>query len=205
MVTRLVTSRCLSVLVLAISLAAPFAAYPSSAPTPADEARRGGQLPQGARVSERLVGLPGLSNVGRIAPSIYRGAQPQPEGYQTLKTMGIRTVINLRLQHSERKAVEAAGMRSIEIPMQTTKVNAETVRRVVALMKDPENQPVFVHCAHGQDRTGIVVATYRMEVDGWSNSEAEAEMQAFGFNDIWRALKAFVREYRVSGVGASRR
>jgi tyrosine-protein phosphatase SIW14 len=174
-------------------------------PARIEEGVRVSPLPQGVRVSERLLGLPGLSNVGRIAPAIFRGAQPRPEGYQALKTMGIRTVINLRLRHSERQAVEAAGMRSIEIPMQTTKVNAETVRRVVALMTDPGNQPVFVHCAHGQDRTGIVVAVYRMEIDGWSNSEAEAEMQAFGFNDVWRALKAFVREYQAPGAGASRR
>ncbi len=156
-------------------------------------------LPDGARVSERLLGLAGLSNVGRVAPAIYRGAQPKPEGYPTLKAMGVRTVINLRQRHSERETVEAAGMRSVEIPMSTTAVERVTVERVVALMADPANQPVFVHCAQGQDRTGVVTAVYRMKVDGWSNAEAEAEMQAFGFNDIWRPLMTFVREYRGAG------
>lgn len=154
-------------------------------------------LPAGARLSERLFGLPGLSNVGRLAPGVYRGAQPKPEGYATLRAMGVRTVINLRFRHSERKAVEAAGMRSVEIPLRTTVgPDPAQVRRIVALMRDPANQPVFVHCAQGQDRTGIAAAVFRMEVDGWSNAEAEAEMQAFGFNDIWRGLKDFVRNYR---------
>lgn len=150
----------------------------------------------GARVSERVFGLPGLSNVGRVAPGVYRGAQPKPEGYATLAAMGIRTVVNLRLLHSEREAVTAAGMRSIEIPMNTfMDVNAEKVKKAVDLMRDPANQPVFVHCAHGQDRTGIVVAAYRMEADGWSREDAIAEMQAFGFNDIWHELMEFVRRY----------
>ena len=163
---------------------------------PREAARASVVLPEGARIVERITGLPGLSNVGRVAPGIYRGAQPTPEGYVTLKKMGIRTVINLRVHHSEKEAVEAAGMRSVEIPMSVFGgVQPETVRKIVAIMADPENQPVYIHCKRGQDRTGVVVAVYRMEVDGWSRSEAEAEMQAFGFNDLWFNLKKFVREY----------
>lgn len=157
---------------------------------------RAASLLDRARVSERIFGLPGLSNVGRVASGVYRGAQPKPEGYATLSAMGIRTVINLRLLHSEREAVTAAGMKSIEIPMNTFKdVSPEKVKRVIGFIRDPANQPVFVHCAHGQDRTGIVVAAYRMEADGWSREDAIAEMQAFGFNDIWHELMEFVQKY----------
>ena len=39
------------------------------------------------------------------------------------------------------------------------------------------------------------MAVYRMEVDGWSEAEAEAEMKAFGFHEIWYQLKEFVRWY----------
>lgn len=157
---------------------------------------RAASLLDRARVSERIFGLPGLSNVGRVASGVYRGAQPKPEGYPTLSAMGIRTVINLRLLHSEREAVTAAGMKSIEIPMNTFKdVSPEKVKRAIGFIRDPANQPVFVHCAHGQDRTGIVVAAYRMEADGWSREDAIAEMQAFGFNNIWHELMEFVQKY----------
>ncbi len=132
---------------------------------------------------------------------MYRGAQPQPSGYATLKKLGVRTVINLRARHSEKAAVEAAGMRSIEVPIRIPgTLTAEAMRRVVADMADPNNQPVFVHCAQGRDRTGVAVAVYRMEMDRWSNAEAEAEMQAFGFNHVWIHLKRFVRNYRVEGA-----
>jgi protein tyrosine/serine phosphatase len=155
------------------------------------------QLPAGAHLSEHLYGdLPGLSNVGRVNQGVYRGAQPEAEGYATLKKMGIRTVINLRSTESEKEKVEKAGMRSIEVPMEmTTDGLKEKVDRVVALMADPANQPLFVHCRQGRDRTGIVVAAFRMKVENWSLADAEAEMESYGFNDIWIHFKRFIRNY----------
>jgi protein tyrosine/serine phosphatase len=133
-----------------------------------------------------------------VANGIFRGAQPEPEGYATLKAMGVRTVINLRTRHGERKAVEAAGMRYVEVPMSFWKdVDPAVVRKALSVMTDPANQPVYLHCARGKDRVGVVAAVYRMEIDGWSEAEAEAEMNAFGFQDAWSQLKKFVRRYPV--------
>jgi protein tyrosine/serine phosphatase len=153
-------------------------------------------LPEGARISEKIFGLPGLSNVGRVSLDIYRGAQPEREGYATLKNMGIRTVVNLRSRHSEQEEVKAAGMRSVEIPINAFKgLNSEVIDKVINVMTNPEYHPVFIHCKLGEDRTGALVAIYRMDVEGWTVSEAETEMQAFGFNDIWFNLKNAVRKY----------
>jgi protein tyrosine/serine phosphatase len=158
-------------------------------------------IPKGARISEHLYGLPGLHNVGLVAPGIYRGAQPEGKGYQTLKNMGIRTVIDLR-HKSEKQAVEATGMKSLQFPMaQTVDVDPETIRRVLAAMTDPANQPVFIHCAVGKDRTGVVAAVYRMEVEGWDERDAEEEMKAYGFHEFLGQFKDFVRNYAVHGDG----
>jgi protein tyrosine/serine phosphatase len=62
-------------------------------------------------------------------------------------------------------------------------------------MADPANRPVFVHCRQGQDRTGIVVAAYRMKTDGWPLDLAEAEMESFGFNGVWVNLRHFLHRY----------
>ena len=188
----------LAVVVLACPgevMAASAAQAPGAAP--AANSAAAVTLPHGARVSERLFGLTGLSNLGRVAPGVYRGAQPLPEGYRSLKAMGIRTVVNLRTRHTEKAAVEVAGMRSIEIPISTTStIDPEAVTRALSAITDPANQPVFLHCAQGRDRTGVVVAVYRMEIDGWSHAEAEAEMRTFGFHDAWIQMKHFVRGYR---------
>lgn len=154
------------------------------------------QIPATARSSEHLYGLSGLENVGRVAPDIFRGSQPAKNGYATLKKMGIRTVINLRTSMSEKKQVEAAGMRSIEIPLGTfNNGDREKVDRVVALLADPAIRPVFVHCRQGRDRTGIVVAAYRMKMQGWPIASAEAEMDSFHFNDVWINLRSFLHRY----------
>lgn len=156
-------------------------------------------LPEGAKVSERIFGLNGLSNIGRVSPEIYRGAQPLKEGYAVLKKLGIKTVVNLRSTHSEKKEVEAAGMKSIEVPMSMLKdVDVKVINNIIDIMADPDNQPVYVHCKLGQDRTGIVIAAYRMKIEGWPLKDAEAEMQAFGFNDMWSDFKKFIRDYAKS-------
>ncbi len=177
-----------------------------SAAQGAAEEGQHGSLPEGTRVApERMFGLPGLTHVGRVASGIYRGAMPRPEGYATLAKMGVRSVINLRSRNEEKEQVEVHGMRSFGVPMSTFgDVNPEMVRKAVALMADPANQPVFVHCRQGRDRTGVVVAVYRMEIDGWSPKEAEEEMQAYGFHDVWFRMKSFVRGYR-PGSGTGRR
>lgn len=148
------------------------------------------------RSSERIYNLPGLANTGRIAPGIYRGALPEIDGYVTLHKLGVKTVIDMRTNGSEKANVEALGMKSISIPIRMSRNGLqEKVDQVVALMANPANHPIYVHCRHGQDRTGIVVAAYRMKHQGWSLSAAEAEMQAFGFNDVWVNFKQFIRHY----------
>lgn len=191
-------------LLLLVEPIAPPGALPSRAAVPGNSPSRGAIvadhsaiLPGNVRVSERLFGLPGLANVGQVAPGIIRGAQPMADGYATLKAMGINTVVNLRKHHGERKAVETAGMRYVAIPMSYWwVVEPALVRKALSVLADPANQPVFIHCSTGLDRTGVVVAVYRMEVDGWSREEALQEMEAFGFHDIWFELKKTVREWR---------
>jgi protein tyrosine phosphatase (PTP) superfamily phosphohydrolase (DUF442 family) len=176
-----------------LTTAATCATYAASSKEPAGPPL---SLPANVRSSERLYNLPGLGNLGRVAPGVLRGAEVSREGYATLKSMGVKTVIDMRTTANEKKEVEAAGMKAIAIPIEMSRDGLrEKVDRVVALMADPANQPVYVHCRHGQDRTGIVVAAFRMKQQGWSLADAETEMQAFGFNDIWVNFKKFIRGY----------
>ena len=195
----------IAALVLLLGLPAPPGAWPCASVSPGSLASRGATngdnlfiLPGSDRVSGRLIGLPGLPKIGRVAPGIFRGAQPEPEGYATLKGMGIRTVINLRARHDERKAVEAAGMRYVQVPMSfLRKADPALVRKALSVITDPANQPVFFHCSRGVDRAGVVTAVYRMEVEGWSEAEAEREMEALGFHETWFELKKTVKEWRI--------
>jgi tyrosine-protein phosphatase SIW14 len=153
--------------------------------------------------AQRLT-LPGLKNIARVTESLYRGAQPGRHGFRHLRALGIRTVLSLRSWHRERQPVRAAGMVPVELPLRadvrgSVAPSRSDLERFFAVVLDPERQPVFVHCAHGRDRTGVMIAVYRIEVDGWPVPEALAEMQDFGFHPLYRRLIQFVRSYETQG------
>lgn len=144
--------------------------------------------------AERIGAEPGLENVARVAPGLYRGAAPTEEGLDSLRRLGIRTVVNLRHYHGHREE-RGCGRRGIGyVRIMTESSDAprdEDVRRFLEVVTDPARQPVYVHCWRGKDRTGVMIASYRVAVEGWSLGEALAEMDAFGFYPGWRDLRAW--------------
>ncbi len=150
-----------------------------------------------------------IENYACITPAILRGAQPDAQGLRYLAQQGCRTVINLRTHHSECEEAEALGLDCVELPLRADAFGSsaptdEEVRRFFAIVLDPAAQPVFFHCAHGKDRTGTMAALYRIEVEGWTNEEAVAEMLAFGYHTIYEDLIEYVRTYRPRGFAPPR-
>ena len=66
------------------------------------------------------------------------------------------------------------------------------------LVNDPVSQPVYVHCAGGRHRTGVMTAVYRMTSDGWTSDQAFKEMKRyhFGADFLHPEFKRFVYAYR---------
>jgi len=97
-------------------------------------------------------------------------------------------------------------MRSVSIPMPggdgAPAPGKKVVRRFFDVLLDPGAQPVFVHCYHGKDRVGAMMAAYRIEVDGWSRRKAIREMHALGFEDSHRNLLRWVQTYERRGFTA---
>src|SRR2546430_16110664 len=104
--------------------------------------------------------IPGVSNFAKISPVLYRGAQPTPEGFKDLRKMGIKTVVNLRSFHTDRRKIKGSGLRFAHMYCKAWHPESEDVARFLRLMEDKNNHPVFVHCLHGADRTGMMVAAY---------------------------------------------
>jgi tyrosine-protein phosphatase SIW14 len=152
-----------------------------------------------ARFARRLPDARGVAYAAEVAPGLYRGGTPDQAGVDWLDRLGVRTVINLRHYHgtTEGRRVRAAGMRYERIELESSDApEPEQVARFLALVTDPTARPLYVHCLHGVDRTGVMMAVYRMEVDGWSSADAVAEMEHFGPHAIWRDLQRFVRNYQ---------
>jgi uncharacterized protein (TIGR01244 family) len=142
----------------------------------------------------------GLPNFHRVNAQVYRGAQPTAEGIRELAKLGVKVVVNLRDEVNgadEQSAVEAAGMRYITIPMRGLHAPTnEQIASVLKLLNDPASGPVFVHCRRGADRTGTVLACYRITHDHWDNTKALAEARSLGMSWIERAMQSYVLHYR---------
>ena len=121
----------------------------------------------------------------RVNASYYRGAEPNRQDYERLASLGIRTVVDLKDEGIEKEAaiVQRLGMRFQSIPMSSTAAPSEdVVAQFLKIVNDPANQPVFVHCEAGHDRTGVLTAIYRMTHDGWTAERAFGEMKRFGYH-----------------------
>lgn len=147
----------------------------------------------------------GIDNFGRISETYYRGAQPDGRDYTDLATLGVKMVIDLQRDglDNERELVESAGMKFHRIPMTTrTAPTGDELAMFLQLVNDPKNQPVYVHCAGGRHRTGVMTAVYRMTHDGWTSDQAFKEMKKydFGADFLHPEFKRFVYAYRVDPI-----
>ena len=125
-----------------------------------------------------------VKNFGKVNDHIYRGGQPSNKEYTELAALGIKTVIDLRDEPEKyaRRSAEGAGLRYINIQLNAKRPPTEAESdKFLQLVNDQRNWPVFVHCAGGRHRTGVLLAVYRMEMDGWDARRAYHEMKDFKF------------------------
>ena len=144
-----------------------------------------------------------LPNLYQVSPVLYRSAQPGIDGLEILNQqlarrygmpMEIKTVISLRNNAGDGTLVKPVGVRYEQIRFDTWHVKDEDVKRFLQLVRDPKNQPILLHCKHGADRTGMMVAIYRVVEQGWSKQAAIAEMTqgGFGYHPIWSNLIRYI-------------
>jgi protein tyrosine/serine phosphatase len=127
-------------------------------------------------------------------------------GLRRLSRLGVKTVLNLRLdkEHSqdEERVVEAMGMRYIHLPMHRLEaVTDQQVAQALSVLNDQNAWPIYVHCEGGRDRTGVVVACYRISHDNWSNQKALAEARQCGI----RRRENYILSFRSSTESRSRK
>ncbi len=162
-----------------------------------------------ATASAQVASTPaGVGNFYQVNDHIFRGAQPSTDGFKSLAKMGVKTVIDLRepdeRSAAEKKAVEADGMKYINVPMHGMETPSQAdIAKVLAIFNDPTAGPVFVHCRRGADRTGTVVACYRISHDKWDNAKALSEAKADGMAWIQRAMANFVKHYQPQDIASA--
>lgn len=144
------------------------------------------QSGQSAHTPAPRITVIGVSNFAKVTPDIFRGGQPKPDGYAALKKMGVDIVVDLRLsgKGTEKRTVTQAGMQYVSIPWHCLFPKDKDVEKFLLLLRGNKGKKIFVHCRYGDDRTGMMIAAYRMAVEGWTTEEARKEMDAFGLHHV---------------------
>lgn len=139
-----------------------------------------------------------IENFRRVGHDLYRGARPDKEGLRYLKSIGVRTILNLEhardAVRDEMRSAAALGIREISIPMWYLRPRDRKVDQALEIIADPRLRPLYVHCRAGRDRTGLVMAISRVEHEGWRPRDAYQEMLRFGFHRALFWMADYVRD-----------
>lgn len=154
-----------------------------------------------------LAETPPIARFQQVDQKLYRGAQPDVKGFRYLREMGVQTVVNLRserdaLRLGERRLVESLGMRYVSIPVKdgsfftrSRTIPEDALLRFLEVVESGPG-PVFVHCRRGADRTGAMVAMYRIARHGWANQRAYNEARIFGIRSWYTGLRKQILAFR---------
>lgn len=138
----------------------------------------------------------GVPNLHKVSDKLYRSAQPSAEGMTNLVALGIKTVVNLRDNHSDSDVIGGLPLKARRIEIFTGNMKDKYVTEFLSVLDDTNAVPVLVHCQHGADRTGTMCAMYRILRQGWTVDDAIEEMKngGYGYHSIWSNLPRFIRK-----------
>lgn len=117
-----------------------------------------------------------FKNLYAVNSLLFRSEQPSKKGFKEIELLGVKTILNLRRLRDDTKKAKDFNFELVSYPIKTKALDEEDLFNVLAVIKNAE-QPVLVHCWHGSDRTGTVVAAYRMVVENWSKERAIEEFK----------------------------
>lgn len=149
----------------------------------------------------------GIRNFGQITSGIYRGAQPDAAAVHNLHELGIKSIIDLRMPNEvfpeEATSARAEGIVYTNMPLPDfSRPSAERIHDILVLMQSLP-RPVFVHCQHGCDRTGTVIACYRIQNDHWSVDRALAEARVYGLSIFEQGMRGYVKQFSKQNLRAA--
>jgi protein tyrosine/serine phosphatase len=144
----------------------------------------------------------GIENFGKVNDHLYRGAEPDANAIKNLQDLGVKTIIDLRTAHElwklEPEKAAGAGISYTNVPLNGLgRPTDEQVDHILALIETSPG-PVFVHCEYGCDRTGTIIACYRIRHDHWPLSVAVAEAEAYGLSRLERGMRNYIAAFAAS-------
>ena len=116
-----------------------------------------------------------------VDKNLYRGGAPSTEALQQLKNLGIEQIVSLDPDVAKKidPVCRKLGLRHVTIPILAK--NFKAVGKLAGIdWAEMFRVPTYLHCLHGKDRTGLVVALYRCQT-GVDCDSAIKEADCFDF------------------------
>ena len=148
-----------------------------------------------------------VHNFAEVNDHLYRGGAPSNIGLEELAAMHVSMIIDLREPGEgtdfEKQALKTLRMKYVNIPLRPFSApSQEQMDHVLSLLLNSNSERIFLHCRRGKDRTGTVIACYRMQHDGWDKRAALAEALKHGMSFTERGMRSFILEFTPSGPSA---
>lgn len=142
-----------------------------------------------------------LQNLYKVDDDTYRSEQPTRRGFEEIRDKGIKTIIDLRFGHSDAALIEGLDLVLIHVGMTAWDFSEDDIVRALKAIESAP-KPVLIHCQYGSDRTGVVMAMYRIVYLNWPKEEALAEMKegGFGFHWIYLNIPSFIKRVDVARI-----
>jgi protein tyrosine/serine phosphatase len=145
---------------------------------------------QAARPASWATPVDAHFNLYQMDKDLYRSALPHAEDLAQLEQLKIKTVINF-YQSSDANWLTDPQIKQVQLPLRSDRITDAQVLQVLRNIRLAlVDGPVLIHCKHGQNRTGLIAAVYRMVYQGWSKEQALAEMEQGGFGGQERMADA---------------
>jgi tyrosine-protein phosphatase SIW14 len=148
------------------------------------------------------MGMYDAKNAHWVSWSIYRSAQPKRKEIALIETTATRNILNLRRINRDKRWAKETTVTVHHLPIKTRKMTEEELVKALEII-DNTHYNIVVHCKHGADRTGAVIAAYRVIYDNWSKESALIEMknQKFGYHAFWfKNLENLIENLDVEGI-----
>lgn len=121
-----------------------------------------------------------LDNLFLVDNGVYRSKQPKDDDIDDLRSLGIKEVLSLREYHDDRDYITDTRFHLHRIKIDTAEITEGQIIEALKIIKNKQG-PILIHCWHGSDRTGVIVATYRIIFNNWTKSQALDEMVNGGY------------------------
>jgi len=142
-----------------------------------------------------------LNNLYQIDEGVFRSEQPGELDFFKLEKLGITEVLNLRRWHSDDKKAKKTNFTLYHVPMRAGNIKEKDVIQALKIIQNRKGD-FLIHCKHGADRTGLIIAMYRIVFQNYTKEQAIKEMTegGFGFHSIYKNIIDYIQQADVEKI-----